>query len=93
MLTSSERHFLEQWKDQREGPKWKYYLTFSIAWTVVSFLVIFFLSKFIMHDRAMGGTIGFYIIAVLAIITGFSATHIVYTTSENRYQKILQREK
>lgn len=93
MLNSSERHFLDQWKDQRKGPKWKYYLIFSIAWTVASFLGIFFLSKFIMHDRAMGGTTGFYIIAAIAIVVGISSTHLVYTTSENKYQKILEREK
>ena len=93
MLTSAERHFLDQWRDQRQGPKWKYYVTFSVAWTVVSFLAIFFLSKFIMHDRAMGGTTGFLIIAAIAIVIGISSTHLVYSTSENKYLRILQREK
>ncbi len=93
MLTSSERHFMDQWKDQRQGPKWKYYLTFTVAWTVVSFLAIFFLSKFIMHDRAMGGATGFYSIASISILLGISATHIIYTSSEKKYQSILEREK
>ena len=45
MITNAERRFLEQWRDQKSGPKWKYYLLFSLGWSVISFLVIFFLLK------------------------------------------------
>ncbi|MEO6453825.1 MAG: hypothetical protein ABIN97_07140 [Ginsengibacter sp.] len=92
MLTSSERHFMQSWKEQREGPRWKYYLQYIIAWSTVSFLSLFFLTKLIMSDRDMGGWISLYIVIVVSIILATLSTHIIYTFNEKKFKKILQRE-
>ena len=34
MITNAERRFIEQWRDQKSGPKWKYYLLFSINFAI-----------------------------------------------------------
>lgn len=92
MLTSSERYFMQSWKEQREGPKWKYYLQYIIAWSTVSFLSLFFLTKLIMSDRSMGGWISFYIVLIVSIIVATLVTHIIYQSNEKKYRGILQRE-
>ena len=91
MLSNSEKHFLSSWQEQREGPRWKYYLQFSVAWTVVSFLVLFFLLK-LLTDREMGGSTSFWIVFPLAIIIGVWSTHLIYTSNEKRMKKIKERE-
>ena len=93
MLTSSERHFVEQWREQKSGPKWKYYLLYSIAWSVVSFLVIFFLTKLFTNLWETGGANLIYLLIAISIIVGVSATHFNYINSEKRYKKIIDKEK
>jgi hypothetical protein len=92
MLTASEKKFIRNWEIQREGPAWKYYLQYIIAWNTVSFLSLFFLVKLIMSDRDMGGWISFYIIIAVSILIAVLLTHIVYQTNEKRYKRILERE-
>lgn len=93
MLTSSERHFVEQWREQKSGPKWKYYLLYSIAWSVVSFLVIFFLTKLFTNLWETGGPNLIYLLIVISIFSGVSSTHYNYVNSEKRYKKIIDKEK
>ena len=92
MLTPAEKKFIQFWKDQREGPAWKYYLQYIIAWTTVSFLSLFFLVKLIMSDRSMGGWISFYIVVGVSIIIAVLLTHFVYRSNEKKYTRILERE-
>lgn len=91
MLTSSEKKFIQSWKEQSSGPRWKYYLQYIIAWTTVSFLCLFFLTKLIMSDRKMG-SLSFFIILAAALLLATAITHIVYTSNEKRIKKILERE-
>lgn len=93
MLTSSERHFIEQWREQRSGPRWQYYLLFIFAWGVVSFLIIFFLAKLFTNLWEKGGAGMIYIFIGLALVCGFIATHFTYVRSEKRYKNIIVREK
>ncbi|MEO8821696.1 MAG: hypothetical protein ABI267_09680 [Ginsengibacter sp.] len=93
MITKSERRFIEQWRDQKSGPKWKYYMLFSTAWSVVSFLVIFFLLKLFTDLWATGGPNFIYLLIAAALIIGVSSTHITYVTSEKKYHQILSRER
>ena len=93
MISNSERHFINQWIGQRSGPRWKYYLQFSIAWTVVSFLVIFFLTKLFTEAWETGGNGMIVLFITGSVISGFLATHFTYVTSERRYKKIINREK
>ncbi len=84
---------MNHWREQKSGPRWKYYLQFTIAWTVVAFLVIFFLTKLLSEAWETGGKNLIYLILCISIISGFLATHFTYTLSEKRYKKILEREK
>ncbi|MEO8853127.1 MAG: hypothetical protein ABI359_05080 [Ginsengibacter sp.] len=92
MITNSERHFIEQWREQRSGPKWQYYLLFTLAWGVVSFLIIFFLAKLFTNLWETGGSGLIYIFIALALVSGFLSTNITYVSSEKRYKKIMKRE-
>ncbi len=93
MLTNSERHFIDDWQEQKSGPKWKYYLLFSIAWSVVSFLVIFFLTKLFTNLWENGGASLIYILVTISIIIGFFSTHFSYVFNERRLKKLLQKDK
>lgn len=92
MISNSERHFMNQWVDQKSGPRWKYYLQFTIAWTIVSFLVIFFLTKLFTTAWERGGQYMVILFIILSIIIGFLATHFTYVLSEKKYKKIIARE-
>ena len=93
MLSKKEKIFIRNWEIQKEGPKWKYYLQYIVAWTTVLFLSMFFLLKFIMSDRSMGGWTSFYIVAPLSVIIAAVITHIVYQTNEKKLQQLSEREK
>ncbi len=92
MLTTSEQKFIRDWSFQKEGPKWKYYLQYIIAWTSVIFLSLFFLIKLIVPDRSMGGWASFYIVVAVAITLAILITHLVYQTNEKKLHQIQQRE-
>ena len=93
MITNSERHFITEWDDQKSGPRWKYYLIFSLAWSVVSFLVIFFLTKLFTQLWETGGPNLIYTLVVISIIIGTLSTHFSYTINEKRYRKIKEKNK
>ena len=93
MLTTAERHFIESWKEQKSGPKWKFYLLFTMAWAVVSFLVIFFLTKFFTPLWETGGENLVYLIIAISIVSGFLSTHFSFVINEKKYQKILEKNK
>ena len=92
MITKSEKHFINQWLEQKSGPRWKYYLQFTIAWAIVSFLVIFFLTKLFTNAWETGGKSLIYLLLGISVAIGFFATHLTYTTSEKRYHKILKKQ-
>lgn len=92
MLNSSDRHFMNSWRDQREGPRWKYYLTYIVAWSAVIFLCTFFLLKLVMDDRSMGGWGSFYIVVPFSIVAAIAVTHLVYTINEKKFKRIIERE-
>lgn len=93
MLTNSERHFLDDWQEQKSGPKWKFYLLFSLAWSVVSFLVIFFLTKLFTNLWETGGANLIYILVAISIVAGFLSTHFTYVINEARVKRLLQKDK
>ena len=92
MLSTKEKKFIRDWEIQKEGPKWKYYLQYIVAWSTVLFLSLFFLLKLIMADRSMGGWTSFYIVAPLSVVLAVLITHLVYQTNESKLQHIKQRE-
>ena len=92
MISNSERHFINQWKEQKSGPRWKYYFQFTTAWTVVSFLVIFFLTKLFTPLWETGGRNLIFLLIGISVVTGFLATHFTYSLSEKKYNTIMKRE-
>ena len=93
MMTRAEQRFIEHWKEQRSGAKANFYLVFTMGWTVVSFLVIFFLAKLFTNLWETGGKYLIFIFIVLALITGFLSTHFTYYFNEKKFNKIIDREK
>jgi len=92
-MTSSERHFMQHWHEEKKGPRWKYYLLFTMAWSVIAFLVIFFLTKLFTSLWQTGGPNFAYILIVISLLIGFFSTHISYVTNEKKYHRIIEREK
>ena len=92
MISNSEKHFINHWDEQKSGPRWKYYAQFTIAWTVVSFLVIFFLTKLFTPLWETGGRNLIFLLIGMSLVTGFLATHFTYVISEKRYRKIIKKE-
>ena len=88
ILTSAERHFIQSWEEQKSGPKWKFYLLFTLAWTVISFLVIFFLTKLFTNLWETGGQNLIFVLIGIAAIIGFISTHISYVTNEKKLKRI-----
>ncbi len=93
MITNAERRFIEQWRDQKSGPKWKYYLLFSFGWTVISFLVIFFLLKLFTNLWETGGPNFIYIMIGMAIIIGVFLTHFTYVQMKKNTMPFWKGEK
>ncbi len=93
MITNAERRFIEQWRDQKSGPRWKYYLLFTFAWTVISFLVIFFLLKLLTNLWETGGPNMIYLMIGAAVVLGFLSTHFTYEKNEKKYLSIMERER
>lgn len=92
MMTTAEKKFIRDWEIQKEGPRWKYYLQYIIAWSTVLFLSIFFILKLVMEDRSMGGWTSFYIVLPLSVVSAVLITHFVYQTNERKLQRIIKRE-
>lgn len=92
MITTSEKVFIRDWEIQKEGPKWKYYLQYIIAWSTVIFLSLFFLIKVIISERNIGGWTSFIIVLSVAILSASIITHLVYQTNQKKYKIIEERE-
>lgn len=84
---------MDHWREEKSGPRWKYYLLFTVAWSVVSFLVIFFLTKLFTPLWQTGGPDLIYILIAISVIIGFFYTHFNYVINEKKYHKIIEREK
>lgn len=93
ILTSAERNFLTHWKEQKSGPKWQFYGLYSMAWSVVSFLLIFFFSKLFTNLWETGGPNLIYGIIIISIISGVVSTHYMYVSNERKYQRIILKVK
>ena len=93
ILTSAERNFLSHWKEQKSGPKWQFYGLFTMAWSVVSFLLIFFISKLFTNLWETGGPNLIYGIIIASIISGIISTHYMYVSNERKYKRIILKVK
>ena len=92
-MTNKEKYFIESWEEQKEGPKWKYYLQYGFAWTIVIFLGTFFLLKILLDAYIVGSLTTLYVIAPGSVLMAIALTHIIYKSNEHRYRKILSGKK
>lgn len=92
MIKHKDQQFINHWIDQKSGPKWKYYLLFSMAWSVVSFLVIFFLTKLFTQLWERGGPNLIYTLVTISIIAGILLTHFSYVWNEKKYHEIVNKD-
>ena len=82
---------MKNWSEQKEGPRWKFYLQYILAWGIVNFLCLFFLLKLIKSNFDLRDITYFLVIFPLAFILAFVITHLVYTTNEKK-MKMLQEK-
>ncbi len=92
-ITNEERRFIDHWSEEKNGPKWKFYLLFTIAWSIVSFLVIFFLIKLFTNLWQTGGANLIYLLIIISLISGFLSTHFSYVINEKKFHKIIRKIK
>lgn len=90
-ITKAEKRFMDHWSEEKSGPRWKFYLLFTLAWSVVSFLVIFFLTKLFTPLWENGGANLIYVLIGISLLSGFLSTHISYTLNEKKFRKIMQK--
>lgn len=93
MISHKDQQFITQWTEQKSGPKWKYYALFSMAWSVVAFLVIFFLTKLFTRLWETGGPNLIYTLVSISIIIGIASTHFNFVTSEKKCHRIIEKDK
>lgn len=93
-VTKDELRFVEFWKEQREGPKIKYYFLYTLAWgfvvTLCSFFIIIFMGGISIIPIAKDNHKIAVIIAA-GIFLGFIIAIISRRVNESRYQKILEK--
>lgn len=92
-MKAADRRFIENWKDQRKGSRLGYYLTYIVGWTIVSFFVLFFLSKLFTNLWETGGKYLVYIFIGISLVTAFLVTHLTYTRNEKRLHHLMEAYK
>lgn len=94
MVTKEELRFVEFWKEQREGSKFKYYLLYTISWGMLivffAFFIIMFLGGISIIPIAQDN-LKVALIIICGLVLGLAIALISRNRNEKRYQKILQK--
>ena len=93
MITRSEERFIKKWSEQKEGPRWKFYLQYIIAWGIVFFLCLFFFLKLLIANVELGNIRYFLIIFPLSFLMSFIVTHLVYVINEKKLKTLNEKQK
>ncbi|GAC1586077.1 MAG: hypothetical protein NVS3B19_04300 [Ginsengibacter sp.] len=93
MLTRAEERFITNWLEQKEGPKWKFYVQYTIAWGIVFFLCLFFILKMFVDNINLGEIKYFLIILPSSFVLSLIVTHLIYAVNENKLRKLREKEK
>ncbi|HRN72114.1 MAG TPA: hypothetical protein PLM81_03225 [Ginsengibacter sp.] len=89
-MKAEDRRFIEYWKDQRKGSRAGYYITYIIGWAIVTFFILFFLSKLLTNLWKTGGPYLIHIFITLSIVCGFLVTHYTWTHNEKRLNDLTE---
>lgn len=92
-MKAEDRRFIENWKDQRKGSRLGYYLIYIIGWSIVSFFVLFFLSKLFTNLWETGGKSLVYIFIAISLVASFLITHLTYTRNEKKLHRLSEEYK
>ncbi|MCO6496598.1 MAG: hypothetical protein J5I50_02935 [Chitinophagaceae bacterium] len=87
-MRAEDRRFIEYWEEQKKGSRAGYYITYTIAWSVVSFLLLFFLSKLLTNLWKTGGSYLIYVFIVISVFCGYVITNLAWTKNEKRLKRL-----
>jgi len=94
VVTKEDIRFVEYWKEQRKGSRFKYHLIYSIAWGFIvglfSFFIIMFLGGISIIPIAQDNH-KIVVIVAAGLVTGTIITFITWQVNERRYFKILDK--
>lgn len=90
MLSAKEKRFLRYWDDQRAGGVVKYVLPYTLAWSLILFLLPLAISTFInVLNFLHFNLLPVWIAIVLAVFTGFAIAYYSWNKNEKKW-RILQ---
>ena len=90
MLTTTERRFIRQWEEQREGGKLSYILLYSIVGTFIATLI---LSVFlVLFFQIVFGTFPFWMVVVSGFLISLGTAWFTWNRNEQKLQQIIRRE-
>ena len=90
MLTTTERRFIRNWQEQREGGKLSYILLYTVVGTFIAtiilsvFLVLFF--------QVVFGSFPFWLVLISGFLISFISSWINWNRNEQKLQQIIRRE-
>lgn len=91
-MTPADRRFMQSWEDQKKGSRFGYYLTYTLGWSVVSFFVIFFLTKLFTNLWETGGKNLIYLYIGISVVAAILATHLTWTANEKRLHRLTREQ-
>ena len=86
MLTASEKRFIKNWEEQRQGGKVKYYLLYIFVGAFPAILVLSFLASM------FGAFNKLWITIPLSFAVSTSYTIYTWNANEKKFKAIIQRE-
>ncbi|HSB91611.1 MAG TPA: hypothetical protein VLC28_00780 [Flavitalea sp.] len=90
MLTTTERRFIRQWQEQREGGKLSYILLYTVVGTFIATLI---LSVFlVLFFQVVFGTFPFWIVVLSGFMISLVASWLTWHRNEQKLQQIIRRE-
>lgn len=90
MIKPEDRRFIEQWSDQRKGSKVGYYAIYTIAWGVIIFLIIFFLTRLFTSLWNTGGQYLALLFIAISLVASVIITHYIWTNNEKRLHRLMK---
>lgn len=90
MLTTTERRFIRQWEEQREGGKLSYILLYTVLGTFIATLI---LSVFlVLFFQVVFGTFPFWMVVSSGFLISLCTSWFTWKKNEQKLQQIIRRE-
>lgn len=92
-MKPADRRFIQYWEDQRQGSKSGFYLTYILGWGVVTFFVIFFVTRLFTNLWETGGPYLALVFILIGLVVAFAVTHLTWTKNEQRLSRLKEEYK